>query len=398
MVRPTRLLTLGILFLSLATAIPALAEEGKSASSPGLDHAVALQETFASIAERVFPSVVSIIVYRRVESRTGTPTPASAKPRSDWVRSAEGGFEGFERVAGATGIVMSASGDILACRHPFVLDDGSLAPVIEVETDDGKKTLSRIVATEPTLNLALIRFEVLPDGGLPKFTRAKIGDSTKMKIGHWAIAVGDPVGPERDFQPGILTGRPSRDCYQEQRSATLLHANVRVHPESFGGPLVNIHGEVVGILTPLHGLGGEKGTARSYGPEYALPMKIVTGLYETMKRTRSRRSPWLGFAVMSEAELRSERSADEFRALKRPPFGIYLENIFDPSPAQTAGLRIGDFLTHFDGRPIRSPVEFQKWLYLSGIGRRVKLEIFRDGEAITVELPIEERPAKAAPR
>ena len=81
--------------------------------------------------------------------------------------------------------------------------------------------------------------------------------------------------------------------------------------------------------------------------------------------------------------------------MKRPPLGIYIENVFDPSPAHAAGVKPGDFLVKFDGKAVRSPLEFQKHMYMAGVGAKVRLTMFREGETYEVELTVELRPENA---
>jgi serine protease Do len=230
---------------------------------------------------------------------------------------------------------------------------------------------------------------------LPAFGVAALGDSSAVRSGQWAIALGDPAGPEKFFGVGTFASGPSRDCYQELRSSFYLQAALSVPPEAYGGPLVNIAGEVLGILSPRDPRPGPAASAAPPGIEFALPSNIVIGLYDTIRQKGSFRSPWLGFSVMSRSELMHAQGAEAFEALEKPRSGIYIENVFDPSPAFAAGVRPGDFLVRFDGVDIRAPVDFQRQLYLAGIGGDARLELFHAGTSRTLSLHIEERPPEA---
>jgi serine protease Do len=211
------------------------------------------------------------------------------------------------------------------------------------------------------------------------------------------MAFGDPAGPEKFFAAGSFIARPTRDCYQEQQTAMYLQTSLTAHPQAYGGPLVNLEGEVVGVLAPRD---AAPGGARmpGYGIEFALPSKIVAGLYESIRIARSTRSPWLGFSVMSRAEIAAAKGAEAFQAMPKPRHGILIESVFRPSPAATAGIQPGDFLVGFGETRIFTPVDFQKCLYLAGIGRSVRLELFRDGTTLPLELTIEVRPPEATTR
>ena len=122
-----------------------------------------------------------------------------------------------------------------------------------------------------------------------------------------------------------------------------------MHPECYGGPLLNVRGEVIGILLPLRSRFGALPIEPARGLEFALPSNVLSGLYNSLRQVGSARSPWLGFAVMSRAELLKDKGPEAFAAMPKPRFGIYIENVFSPSPAAAAGLQPGDFLVKFDG-------------------------------------------------
>ena len=207
------------------------------------------------------------------------------------------------------------------------------------------------------------------------------------------LAFGDPAGPERFLGTGLLAGKPARDCYQELLSAMYMQATIAVHPGAYGGPLVDLDGKCVGMLSRM-----ELGGALSTTSAWALPSKILQGLYESIRAAGTQRSPWLGISAMSRAEIATTRGLATFQAMQKPKHGILLENVFDPSPAFAAGLRPGDFLTHMAGVEIHAPVDFQRQLYLAGVSRKVTLRSWRDGAETTQELTIEARPAAAKPK
>jgi serine protease DegQ len=122
-----------------------------------------------------------------------------------------------------------------------------------------------------------------------------------------------------------------------------------------------------------------------------LPIQLSLTIYEALATEASEISPWLGFAVL-------ELSRDvRRRVTKAPRTGVFIDDVFDPSPASRAGIRAGDVLTSIDGNRLLSVADFQRWLYLSGVGTTVTLEIHRDGRRIEKRVPIEQRPAHLVP-
>ncbi|MEM7203161.1 MAG: trypsin-like peptidase domain-containing protein [Planctomycetota bacterium] len=396
----TRRLFFAAAFVGLHVAAAPAQNAGPAAaaapSPPPVDIAVALQERLEQIAEELYPSVVAVTAFVRDPA---ADEPETEEGRAAWVlRFGSPDYPGFRRIGSASGIAMTDDGYVLTCRHPLFQANGAPADLIDVETEDQKHTISALVGAEPTLNLAVLRLEVFQRDFPPGFRPARLGDSDTAKPGHFAIGVGDPFGPERYFGVGTITSMPERECYQELLSATYIQAALRVHPETYGGPLVNIHGDVIGILLPRQVNYGHLALQDSYGIEYALPSNIFRGLFASIRDVGSVRSPWLGFAVMSRAELRQERGAEAYNAMAKPRFGILLENTFEPSPASVAGLEPGDFLVKFNGQIVYTPIDFQRFLYLAGIGKEVELELFRNGETLTKTLTIEERPPHATQR
>jgi S1-C subfamily serine protease len=126
-------------------------------------------------------------------------------------------------------------------------------------------------------------------------------------------------------------------------------------------------------------------------------MDLVLNIYRALVVAESRRSPWLGFSVLELAVARRTREAGG-PGPALPRTGVYIDDLFEPSPASRAGIRTGDTLVSIDGHRLFSVLDFQKWLYLAGIGRTVRLEVFRDGSVVQRDVAIEERPPSATLR
>ncbi len=383
----------------------------------GLQAALAIQQHFQAVAETAYRFTVTVTGYAKDAPATdgqsflAVPSPVATAPvatATDLDDEREGGgwvaetseelYPGYHKIGIGSGFAVTADGEFLTCLHPLQKPDGSFADLIDVETPDQQNTICRLVAAEPTLDLALLKLEVYDESFPPQFGVAEWGDSGALRPGHYAIGVGAPFGPEQVFAVGHVTSPPDRDCYQENMTATYLQTSLRLHPEAYGGPLLNVQGEVVGLLMPREIKPGTTELLPGPGLEFALPSNILVNLYESLRKVQSSKSPWLGFAVMSRAELRKEFGPGAYNLLMKPRFGIYIENVFDPSAAKQAGLEPGDFLVRFDGEFVQTPVAFQRCLYLAGIGADVELEIYRRGETFTRRLRIEERPKHATQR
>jgi S1-C subfamily serine protease len=365
---------------------------------PGLELALQLESTYLALAERVFPSIVTVRAFERIPA--SETAAASSAPHPGWISPIDENYPGYRRIGSASGVILTADGDVLTNRESLLKADGKPADLVDVETIDNRLTICRVLGMEPTLNLAVLKLDVYSSDNPPRFRPIRMGNSFLLHPGSIVAAVADPLGPEKFFGVGVCAGTPNRECYQEQLSSTYVQTAMQVHPGSYGGALVNLRGEFVGMLAPrAHATGARAGELATHtGLEFALPSNIIQGLYGTIRRNQSFQSPWLGYAVMSMAELRKELGPQAAAALVRPPAGIYIENVYTPSPAAAADVRPGDFLTKFNGIEIHSPLDFQKQLYLAGIGTRVPIEFFRAGATYVRELVIEVRPPSATTR
>ena len=391
--------TLALPFALLALLPPhPVAAEDPPEEDPAIRAAVQLETAFSRVAERVFPSIVAITTFTEDPEWT-----AEKRKGPQWVEAnrEELLYPGFRKTGAGSGFVVAEDGHILSSHDGVTDDEGEIARIVSVELPGDHHLPADVVATEPTINLSILKID-LPRGQDEIRLRAlAIGDSDDVQVGHWAIAVGDPTGAERTYATGTVSAKPERQCYQQELTRTLLQAAVRVHPESYGGPMLNIRGEVVGITVPRPDARGV--AVAPHGSEYALPINLAMGIYQELKATASRRSPWLGVSVLELDSLRRHLRAQGREVvfpekLYYPGTGVYVDNVFDPSPASRAGVRAGDFLVKIDGHLLFSVIDFQKWLYLSGIGKTLTIEIFRDGEPLEKTVTIEARPKSATTR
>lgn len=347
------------------------------------------------MAARLFPSVVGVGGFVRREG-SAQHEPVADEPGA-W---REGSIEdriypGFERVNSGSGFIVSREGHVLTTQQVLVGPDGEIVDAVDVELHNGRHILARVVGVEPTINLGVVQFEVYSRTQSLTFQPVEIGDGYAQRVGHWTIALGDPVGPGTTYAVGTLATLPQRQCYQGDLSAALMHMSLRVPDQAYGGPLVNIRGKVVGMTVPRPHADLQASSQTARASEFALPIDLAMGIYEVLKIKESRRSPWLGFSILELATVRRTGEVD-WTTLSRT--GVYIDDVFEPSAASAAGIQVGDCLVSLDGQLLFSVLGFQRWLYLSGIGRTVTLEIFRAGETLEKRVTIEERPTEVRPR
>jgi serine protease Do len=360
----------------------------------GLELAERLERHFQTLVERVAPSIVTVTAY----ARTAAGAPPEPASEGGWIVRTSTEYPSLRVIGAASGVVVSSAGDILTTRDALLKPDGTPADLVDVETHDNQHTISAIAGMEPTLNFAVVRMQLPSPDNAPRFQPIVFGDSSRARPGQWAIAVADPYGPAKYFAVGSIAGDPNRDCYQEQLSATYLQLGLGVPAEARGGALVDARGTLMGLLVTRTPVADSFDLPPPSEFGYALPSNILQGIYGTIQRNQTFQSPWLGIAVMTLPELRRELGADAFEKLDRPRQGIYIENVYAPSPTHGAGIAVGDFLTKIGDVWIGSVFDFQRQLYITGIGGKASFEFYRNGETFERELTVEVRPPEAQPR
>lgn len=372
---------------SARPATPAPARATKPSADAGLSDALSVMQrserVFERLAIRVTPAVVNI--RRFVKDEAWWNGLKNTNPGPGWqVLSAADQLHPLHRpLPGGSGFLVSADGYILTLRRVIVdPKTNEPAPFVDVEVQFANYT-AQVVSMEPTLDLAILKITA-PDP-LPFL---KMGDSGKSVAGHWAIAFGDPDGHERTLMPGFIAVSPSRECYQDDMTATYMQTSVTVPDGALGGPLVNLSGEVIGVNARIAVSGGNNLAPRERSG-LALPSNIASAIFQAMLISESKESPWLGISVLAPNDtLRKKLGGGLIR-------GIVIDNVFDPSPASRAGIRVDDVLSTMDGRPISTVYDFQRILYERGPGSRVRLGLVRAKKPLDLELLIERRPPEA---
>ena len=344
------------------------------------------EQVLAGIARRVTPTVVTI---RRFVKDEAWYAAARAKQQASagWRVTPEADLvvPDHRPVGGGSGFVVSADGYILTLRR-VVIDPVTARPADAIDVEVGSAhLLAKAVSLEPTLDLAILK--VTPAAPLAS---AKLGDSAQAGPGSWAIAFGDPDGPERTMVPGFIVHQPARECYQDELSATYLQTSAPVCDGALGGPLVDLHGEVIGINTRRGDSAAASGQVAGSG--YALPINLPIAIYQSLLTNQSTVSPWLGVSVLRLDDALRKRLGDPRCS------GVYIDNVFDPSPASAVGIKVGDILQTIDGDSVSGVYDFQRLLYRAGAGKVVKLQVYNASRTRELTAKIGIRPPLATTR
>lgn len=340
-----------------------------------------------ALAESTAPSVVSVTTYERV--------PEGVALEGRWAVADASPIPGFARLTVASGIVTDSNGTIVCARTPLLLPDGSFAERLDIESSAGSRFEVELLGSEPTINLAVLRVKPGPTVNLADLRPARIGAVDALRVGDDLYAVGDPFGAARTFSPGIVMALPEVSCYQADLTGSFIHGSMAVPPGAVGGALVDRDGATVGMIIPPPTLDPDARTVPEAFATYGMQIQTVIGVGDALAKKRSSTSPFLGIAVLSQPELRAKlRNEARFAEIQPPPSGLYVDDVFDPSPASREGIRVGDFITEINGRKLNTVVDFQQALYYYA-GTRVPVRIWRNGRDLRPMLMIENRPPAA---
>jgi len=336
---------------------------------------------------KIAPSIVTVTSYLKV--------PPGTLLEGKWKIADESPYKGYMRQQVASGILLDDTGLVLCCRSPLALDDGSFAPIVDIETSSGYRFDAELIASEPTINLALVQIKLSEDQTLGDLVPATIGRGETVEIGDTVFAAADPFGATRTFAPGVVMALPTASCYQSDLTGSFVHSSMSISPGAIGGALVNTRGEVIGMLVPQPSLDAVERTVPETHTTFAMQIETAIGVGKALKEKRTNDSPWLGLSVLSFEEKRRKMNDNTaFETLQKPANGLFIDDVYDPSPAATAGIRPGDIILSISDTKIVSVVDFQQALYYFS-GTKVPVRFFREGKEFMKIMAIEKRPTAA---
>ena len=272
----------------------------------------------------------------------------------------------FKQKSLGSGFMIDREGYILTNNH--VVEKASS---IKVKLSDEKEYDAKIVGRDPKTDIALIKIDVNHE--LPSAT---FGDSDKLEVGDWVVAIGNPFGLEHTVTAGIVSAKgrvigagPYDDFIQTDAS---------INPGNSGGPLLNLSGEVVGINTAIVS-GGQ-------GIGFAIPINVVQDLLPQLKSKGKIARGWLGVVIQKI----TPEIAKSFN-LKETE-GTLVSDVMEDGPAEKAGLKRGDVITSYNGKKIKDNEMLPRLVAATEIGKKVKVEIIRDGKSMGIEIVTGELP------
>jgi len=324
--------------------------------------AVKLADTFNKVATAIRPSVVSITTVRRFQAGALGP---SQDPPSPFFFRFPLPQQQFEQRGLGSGVIVSSDGYILTNYHVV-----RQADELKVLLSSGKRQTAKLVGADAATDLAVLKVDA------QDLVPAPLGDSEKLKVGDWALAVGSPMGLDKTVTAGIIsaTGRANVGIADYE---DFIQTDAAINPGNSGGPLVNLRGEVIGINTAIASRSGG-----NIGIGFAIPSnmakKVQQAIVEEGSVTRGR----LGVLVQGlTEELANQLGYDSTQ-------GVVVSQVASGSPASDAGLKPGDIILTYNGKKVTGPAQIRNVVAGTAPGTEVELEIFRDGSRQTLTVTI----------
>lgn len=319
-------------------------------------------DTFASLVKKESPVVVNISTRQVVKVRQKSPFGDD-----EFFRRFFGELPPREQVRQSlgSGFIISKDGYILTNNH--VVDK---ATDIKVSLHDGRIFEAKLIGKAPEVDVALIKIEA---SGLPAAT---LGDSDRLEVGDWVIAIGNPFGLSYTVTAGIVSAKGrvvGIGPYDD-----LIQTDAAINPGNSGGPLFNTKGEVVGINTVIIAKGQNLG--------FAIPITLVKEILPSLKEKGRPDIGWLG---VSAQPLTSDLAA----ALGLPePVGALITSVIKDGPADKAGLKRGDVILELDGKKIIDHKEIPRMVAIGKIGKSITIKIIRQGKPLEIKATVELKP------
>jgi serine protease Do len=325
--------------------------------------------SFADLAEKLAPTVVNVYTTQVVKSPHipneffdndlfrrffRMPDMPENFPQREMKRTSLG-----------SGVILSEDGYIITNNH--VVED---ADEINVRFSDNEEYEAKIIGRDAKTDLALIKIE-------PKHTLqpASLGDSEKLRVGDWVIAIGNPFGFEQTVTAGIVSAKGrflGGSTYEN-----FIQTDASINPGNSGGPLFDVEGKMVGINTAIYSRSGG-----NVGLGFAIPVNMAKSVITQLKETGKVSRGWLGVMIQTV----TSELAKEFHMER--PMGALVGEVSPDSPAAKAGIKAGDIITKFAGKEISQMNMLPAIVAQTPVGSKVEVELVRNGKKKTVTVSI----------
>lgn len=306
-------------------------------------------DTIANIAEWAIPAVVNIDTVTR--------------ERNPFAGMFGAPF--YTEKGVGSGFIIDPNGLIVTNEHVV-----SGAQSLTVTLTNGRRFTGRLVGQDPVGDIALVKISA---SGLPTL---KLGDSDRMRVGEWVVAIGSPLGLQKTVTSGIISALQREISLNER--VNYIQTDAPINPGNSGGPLLNLAGEVIGVNNAV--------AAQAQGIGFAIPSTLVRNIVKQLQTQGRVERPWMGVALQ---ELTPALAAE----LGKSSAGVLVAGVTPNGPAAQAGIQDGDVITRVDTQPVMTPGQLVRYLSSKNVGNVIRITYLRNGKTRTANVVLKEMPA-----
>ncbi len=326
---------------------------------------------FVDLAKRLSPSVVNISTTQVSARVPFSHSPFGREdPFGEFQRRPFGGpfpRGPFRQKSLGSGFIIDREGLILTNNH--VVEN---AEKIVVRLSDEREFEAKVVGRDPKTDIAVIKINA--KGDLPV---ALLGDSRRLDVGEWVLAIGNPFGLEHTVTAGIVSAKGRRIGAGPYDN--FIQTDASINPGNSGGPLINIRGKVVGINTAIFSRAGG-----NIGIGFAIPINLVKELLPQLKLKGKVTRGWLGVVIQRVTPgIAESLGLDEAR-------GALVANVSKDAPADRSGVKVGDVIIEFDGSKVEESKDLPIIVAQTPVGKGVKVKVVREGKELVLSVTIGE--------
>src|SRR5215216_677591 len=316
--------------------------------------------TLAPLVRDVMPSIVSISVHGRVKEDNPLYREPLFREFFEVPKELEREIQGI-----GSGVIVDAQrGYVLTANHVV-----TQISTVMVTTKDGRRFVAKLVGRDPATDIAVLRLQ-----GAQGLKAIAVGDSDKLEVGDFVIALGNPFGLGQTVTSGIVSAL-GRTGLGKQRYEDFIQTDAAINPGNSGGALVNLRGELVGINTAIFSAGGG-----NVGIGFAVPINMARGVMEQLVQHGEVRRGRIGVSI-KEVIVGAGQSANITE-------GALIAEVARGSPAEHAGIQKGDIIVTADSKPIRSAAQLRNKIGLTPVGGRLQLTVQRKSVVHNVSVEV----------
>lgn len=279
-----------------------------------------------------------------------------------------GDIEEFDEKSLGSGFIITRDGYVLTNNH--VIRD---ADEIVVRLSDRREFVAEVVGVDKRSDVALLKIDA---EGLPV---VKIGSSSDLEVGSWVLAIGSPFGFDHTVTAGIVSAKGR--SLPNENYVPFIQTDVAINPGNSGGPLFNLDGEVVGVNSQIFSR-----TGGFMGLSFAIPIDMAMNVVDQLRTKGRVTRGWLGILIQDV----TRELAESFNMSK--PIGALVARVLPGSPAEKAGIEVGDVIVEYNGRQVESSAALPPMVGNTKVGTPVDVRVIREGEHMQLEVTISELP------